>query len=428
LQHIQSRTTHIQIRRYRVKPHQSFRFLALSILGAFLSVAVASSLQAQIMYPTFQNPGNKVTSFQTTYVANDTNETYSPALASDANGKLWAAFFDRNTNLLSIASSTDAVNFTVFPTGIFMNSAPTWGTVNGNLYLVFTTNNSTISTYSLNNFNGTLTSSGDFNTGAVGTYARRPALAQFGSIAGSPVYLAWMANAYDPGSGIETGHWIDVTIATVLPGGNLSFSTPAFNYAPVSMAYTAGSGPALTLYNGQMFLTYLDGVTGYPQLFGVSTPGSTSFTDLTGPGGGNGHYSGDPATVSFDGALYAMFRSAFVDDELWAIGTFNGFQYGPSFEYGQSMKYSPSLTVTPNTNVLYQAEFTDFPSTGQYMWVYPATSATTNPFPEVGGGGGGGGGGGCAVLGGVKASSAGRVQPSAIAGPAIRPILPPPGC
>lgn len=351
-----------------MKLHRSFRFLALSALGICLSVLAGSSLQAQIVYPTFTT-GTKVTSFQIYYNSADTNETYSPAFASDATGTLWAAYSDNsNSGYLSVASSTDGVNFTVHQTDIPMDSATSWGSFQGNLYLAFSAGSPNIDIYKLDISTGSLTLQQEFSTGAIGVHARRPALAEFdNSTTGTDCfYLAWNGTVYDPGTGSNDGNWAQVATSCT---SSVSFTTPAYNNPPVSTAYPDGTGIALTVYNDQLYLTYSDASTDYPQMFGVTSAPSTTFTDLTGPNGGNGVYGGDPATVSFAGNLYAMYRSAYADDELWAIGTDNGSTFAPSHEYGQTMKYSPSLTVTPS-GVLYQSGFTDHPSSGSYMWLY----------------------------------------------------------
>ena len=228
--------------------------------------------------------------------------------------------------------------------------------------------------------------------------ARRPGLASITDPNGTPhLYLSWNGYDYDPGSGQTTGPWVNVIQTTDFSGIFPSLT----NYVrPVSMSYTAGSAPALTTYNGEIYLTYLDANTGYPQMFVTTSAGSSSFADTTGAGGGHGHYGGDPAPVVFQGVLYPMFRSAYVDDELWTIGTYDGANFNTPYEYGQTMKYSPSTTVTPN-GVLFQAGFTDHPSSGTFMWVQSANSASINPSPQYTGGGGSGpgDGGGCNAQG-----------------------------
>lgn len=380
-----------------MKSQQRIRILASLAVGAILSGG-STTLLAQ-NYPDLTH-GGQVTSYvqQCNHVSSsslpcdtDSFETFSPAIASDTTGTLWMAYFNTN-HLLTVASSTDGTHFTVYPVSgdyYLVNSAPTWVLINGTLYVTFITDspNFNLEFESLDTATGVLTPQGSLNTGSTGAYAHRPAVAY--DPASGYIYAAWMAKMWDPGSSSQTGHWIDAAVAQ--QGlGNLTINavTPiSYLLAPISTSYSAGSAPALTLYGGTMYLTYLDAATGNPQMFGVSSFPSTSFSDLTGPGGGNGHFAGDPATVAAGGTLFAMFRSAYTPDNLWAIGTTNGSAFGPQYMYGQTLQYSPSLTTTP-TGTLYQAEFTNYPASGNYDWVYYSPGNTIDPTPhDVGGGG-----------------------------------------
>lgn len=74
--------------------------------------------------------------------------------------------------------------------------------------------------------------------------------------------------------------------------------------------------------------------------------------------------------------MFPMFRSAYSADNVWAIGTADGYNYGPAYMYGQTLSFSPALAVA-NGGVLYQGERSNY---GNDLWILSATYNAVNPF------------------------------------------------
>jgi len=385
-----------------IQMQSTCRALARMFLVMVAFFAAACSLNAQIPYPNFKG-GGRVNSILT---------DGSPAIAGD-NNYLYVAYADATNNgYLTYGYSTDGVNFTLTQTNYAMNSDPAISVASGStgrsVYIAFVGYNNDIwiynfsTTTALNIYQDYIPESGNVNTA-------RPAIYTYPDPSVSyvdDVYVAWQGQSYDPSTGTYDGQWINTAIRTAFQG----FATKS-SVTPVGETYTAGSGPALAL-NGLVYLTYLDAATGYPQMF-TASPGSTSFTNTSTSSGIGGNYAGDPALGTEFNTVYAGFRSAYQEDNLWMVAvTGSGYNYGCSLGYAAndpsscpgngeiiSLTGSPSFGSFGPVGGLYSFTFfeagrTNYPNSGPYAWIYASPSSYFNYYPNSVSGGGNGGDGG----------------------------------
>jgi hypothetical protein len=303
-----------------------------------------------------------------------------------------------NNNNLTIATSTDGVNFTRYPQGGGLASDPAIASDGSSTIWVAWITGSSIEVMQCS---APVISCGQpflYSPGIQAAQRMKPALLYVPGSQNS-LYLAWEGPAFDQFTGTNDGQWINVAISQ---NGGQSF-VPAiqqpgqFGFSgPVSTNFAAASGPSMTLYNGSIYLSYIDSESADPHMFTASV-GSAAFTEQQLP---PGIYAGDPAIVSWQNLLYEGYRSFFSEDNLWMTQGSGGYT-NPTM-YGMTLTDSPSFaTVGGQTaGTLYYAQRTNFPGDGQYLWLFSATAALVQPAPEdklqtsSGGGTGGGGGGG----------------------------------
>ena len=349
----------------------------------------------------------------------------SPGTAGDPN-YLYIAYSDaNNSGYLTLAVSSDGVNYTRYTSSISMNSDPAIAADGGgNVYIAYINNYLTVNVlqWTPSGGFGTITAYSPDVTG----YANKPALL-YTTLNGTPyLYLAWEGQAYDPDTGTYDGEWINTAYST---NGGINF-TPSIqmpNYygytGPVTESYEANSGPSMALYNGSIYLSYIDSENADPHMFTTSV-GSTTFTEQGLP---PGIYAGDPSIFTWQNILYEGYRSYYSEDNLWM--TLGYGSYTNPTMYGQTLTYDPGFAVvgTPASNILYQTERTNYPGSGAYLWVFESTYATTQPapedqLPESPGGGSGGGGGGRGGGGGGHCGDA--MTSAAMLSPGVRPACP----
>jgi hypothetical protein len=345
-------------------------------------------LSQTLLYPTFTGGGE--TNMQT---------NGSPSLAGvpvAGSGKVFCAYADAAENgTLTIGWSTDGINFTLYQTFIAIYSDPaiTMSNDGSTLFVTFMDDQQTFPVYTLATQGGYLQYVNRFYpnewppTGGV-----QPALTMDSS--GTLLYLAWEGNNYDPNTGVFDGPWINVA---ALPWQNPSQGWFQTGQA-VSYSSMPGSGPAMSVFNGTIYLSYLDSSTGDPQILWNSEPNPVTpsadlgFTAIAGPGG---YYKANPAMATFQGVAVEMFNSAYQEDNVWGVGTADYASYGSPYMYGQTLTNSPSLAVAAigTTQYLFQGGRTNYPGSGPYIWIQSSTANGINPNPQTGGGGKGGGGG-----------------------------------
>lgn len=261
--------------------------------------------------------------------------------------------------ILLLATFTHAQTFQSPATGyssIRIGGAPGTAIFNGNLYIAFRSNDSSNTLF--------ITSSSDGLNFAPATYY--PNVQLYGSPA-LTVYKGLLYLAYRD--------LYDQNLQLMYSSDGVNFSTP-YAVASVGGNFQSGTSPALTAFNGLLYIAYVDAYTSYPSFAssadGVTFSGSASTSTYT--------TASPPALAVFNNQLVSAIQAP--NHMLVLDVSTDGISFGAHYPYPNIlMGTSPSLAVYNLSKLV-----VTFQSNDQYHLLFQATGydAATMANPATG--------------------------------------------